>query len=190
MKRLIPAIWLGFSLAAQATPNTPVFENMDALLVEKGVVTRLGEQLQGARDRLDQATSSLVITAMGLLGVPYKWGGDSAEEGFDCSGLVRAVFEQSVGKILPRRAAEQAAATQTIDRSDLQPGDLVFFNTLRRAFSHVGIYVGDGQFIHSPRPGSRVRLEDMRLSYWTTRFDGARRVPLPISAEHSASAPH
>jgi cell wall-associated NlpC family hydrolase len=86
------------------------------------------------------------------------------------------MYEQSLGLLLPRRANEQAAATERIDKSDLQPGDLVFFNTMRRAFSHVGIYVGDGKFIHSPKPGAQVRVEDMRAGYWQTRFDGARRV--------------
>jgi cell wall-associated NlpC family hydrolase len=86
------------------------------------------------------------------------------------------VFEESVGKVLPRRSDEQAAATQPIERTELKPGDLVFFNTMRRAFSHVGIYVGDGKFIHSPRAGATVRVEDMRKSYWETRFNGARRV--------------
>ena len=74
------------------------------------------------------------------------------------------------------QAAQQAASTQVIDKKELQPGDLVFFNTMRRAFSHVGIYVGDGKFIHSPRTGSEVRVEDMRVGYWQTRFNGARRV--------------
>ena len=88
-----------------------------------------------------------------------------------------------------RRANEQAAATQSIDRKDLQPGDLVFFNTMRHAFSHVGIYVGEGKFIHSPRPGAQVRVEDMGGSYWARRFDGARRVPVaasPVPAVQSA----
>ncbi|MCY1543348.1 NlpC/P60 family protein [compost metagenome] len=98
---------------------------------------------------------------------------------------MRTVFEKSVGKILPRRAADQAAVTETIDRSELKPGDLVFFNTMRRAFSHVGIYVGDGKFIHAPRSGSSVRVEDMRVAYWNTRFNGARRVPLQPST-HTA----
>ena len=120
--------------------------------------------------------SELVLNAMGFLGVPYRRGGNNAETGFDCSGFVRAMYEQTIGLALPRKAAQQAAATQKIDRSDLQPGDLVFFNTLRSAFSHVGIYVGDGKFIHSPRPGAEVRVEDMRISYWKRRFDGARRV--------------
>jgi cell wall-associated NlpC family hydrolase len=103
-------------------------------------------------------------------------GGSSAETGFDCSGFVRATYEQTIGLVLPRRANEQAAATQIIDRTDLKPGDLVFFNTMRRAFSHVGIYVGDGKFIHAPRAGAQVRVEDMREAYWRTRFNGARRV--------------
>jgi len=98
------------------------------------------------------------------------------ETGFDCSGFVKAMYEQTLGLILPRRAEQQAAATQKIERADLQPGDLVFFNTMRRTFSHVGIYVGDGKFIHSPKPGAEVRVEDMGIAYWSSRFDGARRV--------------
>ena len=85
-------------------------------------------------------------------------------------------YEQAMGLILPRRAAEQAAATQTINKADLQPGDLVFFNTLRRAYSHVGIYLGDNQFVHAPRSGGRVRIEDLRDGYWMKRFNGARRI--------------
>jgi len=113
---------------------------------------------------------------MGFLGVPYKRGGNTADTGFDCSGFVRAIYEQSVGLLLPRRAEQQAAATQRIDQTELQPGDLVFFNTLQRAFSHVGIYVGEGKFIHSPKPGAQVRVENMGVNYWSSRFDGARRV--------------
>ena len=121
-------------------------------------------------------TTNLVATAMGFLGVPYRRGGNSAETGFDCSGFVRSMFEQTRGLLLPRRAAEQAAHTAKIDKKDLQPGDLVFFNTMRHAFSHVGIYIGDGKFIHSPRSGEQVRVEDMGTRYWRLRFNGARRV--------------
>lgn len=120
--------------------------------------------------------SELVVAAMGALGVPYRRGGNTYDSGFDCSGFVRAVVEQTLGLMLPRNAAQQAAATHEIERTELQPGDLVFFNTLRRTFSHVGIYVGDHKFIHSPKPGAAVRIEDMRVSYWDRRFDGARRV--------------
>ena len=142
--------------------------------------------------------SELVVTAMGALGVPYRRGGNSYESGFDCSGFVRAVYEQTFGLMLPRQAAQQAAATHVIERSELQPGDLVFFNTLRRRFSHVGIYVGDNKFIHSPKPGAAVRIEDLRVNYWNRRFDGARRVvgqpsaaaPLQTSATSVSSYPN
>ena len=97
------------------------------------------------------------------------------------------MYEQTVGLLLPRRADQQAAATQVIDKKDLQPGDLVFFNTMRRNFSHVGIYVGNNKFIHSPRSGSEIRVEDMGVSYWTRRFNGARRVSAS-AADDTASA--
>ena len=127
-----------------------------------------------ARDR----ASDMVISAMNFLGVPYRRGGTDASSGFDCSGFTRHIFEKSLGLVLPRRADEQANARGLISirRDELKPGDLVFFNTLRRTFSHVGIYVGDGKFIHSPRAGGSVRVEDMRMSYWQNRFTGARRV--------------
>ena len=115
--------------------------------------------------------------ALSLQGTPYNYGGDMPKKGFDCSGFVRSMFEQTVGKVLPRRASEQAAVTEKIDKQDLKPGDLVFFNTMRQTFSHVGIYVGDNKFIHSPRPGKQVKVEDMRDAYWERRFTGARRVP-------------
>lgn len=145
---------------------------MTQFMAEKGLLKRLDEVRHNVTDR----ASDLVVTAMGFLGVPYRRGGNSAETGFDCSGFVKAMYEQTIGLVLPRRANEQAAATQTIDKKDLQPGDLVFFNTMKRAFSHVGIYVGNGKFIHSPKPGAEVRVEDMGVSYWARRFDGARRV--------------
>ena len=157
---------------AQNVPN----DEMGAFLADKGIVAKLGEQVSQASRVVPDKASDLVVNAMGFLGVPYKRGGNNFEQGFDCSGFVKAVFEQTIGLALPRRAAEQAAATQPIEKSELQPGDLVFFNTLKSAFSHVGIYVGDNKFIHSPRTGSVVRVEDMGVKYWSTRFNGARRV--------------
>jgi len=146
------------------------------LLLDNGKV--LLTHVDEARHSVTDKASDLVGSALGFLGVPYKRGGNSADTGFDCSGFVKTVYEQTVGLILPRRAAQQAAATERIDKADLQPGDLVFFNTMRRAFSHVGIYIGEGQFIHSPKPGAEVRVENMGVSYWSRRFDGARRVPV------------
>ena len=136
----------------------------------------LKEQFQEIRQEVVEHTSGLVATAMGFIGVPYRRGGSSADMGFDCSGLVRTAFQKAKGLVLPRTASEQADATQVIDKKDLRPGDLVFFNTMRRAFSHVGIYVGDGKFLHAPRSGTEVRIESMDIAYWQSRFNGARRV--------------
>ncbi|WP_374662844.1 C40 family peptidase [Inhella sp.] len=121
----------------------------------------------------------MVHAAMGFLGVPYVRGGNDVEQGLDCSGFTRLMFERTLGLVLPRRAEEQARLSTlvTIPRDQLKPGDLVFFNTMRRTFSHVGIYVGEGKFIHAPRAGAVVRVEDMRAAYWSKRFTGARRAP-------------
>ena len=151
-------------------------DDLDNFLAEKGLLSQLGEVGQNVTRTVTNKAAELVVTAMGFLGVPYKRGGNNFDTGFDCSGFVRAIYEQTAGLLLPRKAEQQAAATVQIDKADLQPGDLVFFNTLKRAFSHVGIYVGEGKFIHSPKPGSAVRVEDMQKAYWNSRFDGARRV--------------
>lgn len=178
--RIVPVLAVAAVSTAHAMPATPE-DDLHRFMAEKGVLSRL----ETVGERITDTTSELVVTAMGFLGVPYRRGGNSAETGFDCSGFVKAMYEQTVGLALPRKADQQAAATQVIDKQDLRPGDLVFFNTLRRAFSHVGIYVGDGKFIHSPRPGAEVRLESMNGRYWQRRFDGARRV---LVAQPSAAA--
>ncbi|MBC7608845.1 MAG: C40 family peptidase [Polaromonas sp.] len=172
------------AVSAHALPSASG-DDLDKLLADKGL---LG-QIDQVRQSVSHKASELVVNAMGFLGVPYKRGGNTAETGFDCSGFVRAMYEQSIGLILPRRAEQQAAATQNIDKNDLQPGDLVFFNTMKRAFSHVGIYVGDGKFIHSPRPGAEVRVESMTMAYWKGRFDGARRVASRANDGTTTSTP-
>ena len=136
--------------------------------------------ITSVRKTVRDTASDLVMQAMNFLGVPYKRGGNTEETGFDCSGFTRHIFENSIGLVLPRRADEQATAAGLLDinRQELKPGDLVFFNTMKRTFSHVGIYVGDDKFIHSPRTGGEVRIEDMRESYWSRRFTGARRADL------------
>ena len=133
----------------------------------------------------------LVVRALSLLGVDYKFGGNTPETGLDCSGLVRYVFHEAAGLILPRRAEEISQAGETIGREQLVPGDLVFFNTLRRSFSHVGIYIGGGRFVHAPSRGGEVRIESLSASYWQRRFNGARRMlagSLLRDAEGPASA--
>ena len=180
------------AVPAHARPPASAEEDVQQFTADKGLLDRIGqvherlaEATTGVRERITATTSELVVTAMAFIGVPYRRGGSNATTGFDCSGFVRAIHEQTVGLVLPRRASEQAAATQAIPRHDLRPGDLVFFNTLKRTFSHVGIYVGDHKFIHSPKPGAQVRVEDMRGRYWSSRFDGARRV---VAAVPAASA--
>jgi len=123
----------------------------------------------------DRATQ-LAIEAMSLVGINYRRGGNSPENGLDCSGFVRYVFREAQGKELPRTSAEISKLGESVDKQDLQPGDLVFFNTLRHAFSHVGIYLGDNKFIHSPSSGGAVRIDNMDRSYWKARFNGARRI--------------
>lgn len=158
-------------------------------LVDKGLVnpTPVIELAQQMRDKASDMASQLVTSAMDFLGVRYRRGGESPETGFDCSGFTRHVFENSVGLILPRRASEQANSPDLVpvSKNELKPGDLVFFNTLRHTFSHVGIYMGDNKFIHSPRAGGAVRVEDMREAYWQKRFDGARRAPTVNARENS-----
>lgn len=166
----------------QADPVSRFLADKGLLPSTKPVV----ELAQQVRDKASDMASDLVLSAMNFLGVPYRRGGSSQESGFDCSGFTRHVFENSVGLILPRRASEQANSPDLIpvQKSELKPGDLVFFNTLRHTFSHVGIYIGDDKFIHSPRAGGQVRVEDMRQAYWQQRFDGARRAPT-IAARQS-----
>lgn len=122
------------------------------------------------------AGTELVLRALSLLGVNYKFGGSSPDTGLDCSGMVRHVFRETIGMVLPRSSEEMSKASETIDATQLRPGDLVFFNTLRRTFSHVGIYIGNNQFVHSATRGGGVRIEQMNASYWSQRFNGARRV--------------
>jgi cell wall-associated NlpC family hydrolase len=120
----------------------------------------------------------LLDNGLSLLGVRYRFGGESPQSGFDCSGLVRHVFSEALGVLLPRTAVEMARVGEKVPRDDLQPGDLVFFNTLRRTFSHVGIYLGDNKFLHANSRGGSVRVDDMTGRYWAKRFTGARRIKI------------
>jgi cell wall-associated NlpC family hydrolase len=184
------AIALGLLLVAatplHAAPDTAPGDAVVQMLQERGILPTAAQvDANPIVQQMRDAASEMVLSAMNFLGVPYRLGGNTAEQGFDCSGFTRYVFENSLGLVLPRRADQQAknAGLLNIKREELKPGDLVFFNTMRRAFSHVGIYVGEGKFIHAPRTGAEVRIEDMRQAYWSKRFNGARR------AEASAMTP-
>lgn len=123
-----------------------------------------------------QTAADLSIFALGLIGIDYRWGGNEPENGLDCSGLVRYVFQEVTGVTLPRSAKEMSRVGAKVAISDLKPGDLVFFNTRRFAFSHVGIYLGDGQFIHAPARGREVEVATLDKNFWQKRFSGARRL--------------
>jgi cell wall-associated NlpC family hydrolase len=118
----------------------------------------------------------VVVGALNMIGVRYRWGGNTPDSGLDCSGFVRYVFQDTLGMTLPRRAEEMSRVGEKVRVSELKPGDLVFFNTMRRSFSHVGIYIGDNKFVHSPSTGSTIRVDDMDNSYWEKRYTGARRI--------------
>ena len=140
------------------------------------------EQPQRASDepslfeRYTTGAQDLILKGLELVGINYRRGGTNPDNGLDCSGYVQLVFKDAIGKLLPRTAKEQSQVGDVIDRNELKPGDLVFFNTMRRAFSHVGIYLGDNRFVHAPRTGAEVRVEDMSQSYWVKRYNGARRI--------------
>ncbi|NDP42842.1 MAG: C40 family peptidase [Aromatoleum sp.] len=149
----------------------------------------------------DAATSAwatardLTSSALELLGVRYKWGGSAPRTGLDCSGLVQYVFQQVTGVTLPRSAKEMSRVGEQIALGDLMPGDLVFFNTRRFAYSHVGIYLGDNRFIHAPRRGREVEVATIDNSYWQKHFNGARRLVgvlpemMPALVSEAAAAP-
>lgn len=135
------------------------------------------ESQPGLIERASNGAQQMAASALSLLGINYRFGGNSPDTGFDCSGLVRHVVRNALGLDLPRTAREMARLGERIPLTDLKPGDLVFFNTMRRTFSHVGIYLGDNRFVHAPSSGGEVRVEDMSERYWVARFQGARRLP-------------
>jgi cell wall-associated NlpC family hydrolase len=172
------------SIRANIVPSRARASRKPASLLAAAILcaaTSLGTPTARAADddaaqQRPNPTAELVIRSLSLLGVNYKWGGNTPDTGLDCSGLVRHVYSETIGKVLPRRAVEMSRVGESVDRHSLEPGDLVFFNTLRRAFSHVGIYIGDNQFVHAPARGKTVTIASMDDRYWSRRFNGARRL--------------
>ena len=165
-----------FAQEQTAKPNLLESAANSAVTAVSNATSVAGEVSSQLFLRTQVSVQDTLDKAMDMLGIPYRRGGSSPEAGFDCSGFVSHVFREGIGLVLPRSSNELSKSGNTVDRNELQPGDLVFFNTMRRAFSHVGIYLGNGQFIHAPRAGGRVRVEDIRDSYWSKRYNGARRV--------------
>jgi len=124
------------------------------------------------RDGIQQ----VIDHAQDLIGIRYRRRGDKPQTGFDCSGFVGYVFREGVGLLLPRASREISRAGTPVSKDELKPGDLVFFNTMRHAFSHVGIYLGDDLFVHAPRTGEAIRIDHLQEHYWAKRYSGARRM--------------
>jgi cell wall-associated NlpC family hydrolase len=158
-----------------ATPRAPVGNSVAT------IAAPAGRAIAPSRD------SDMLFYALAAAGVDYRRGGKSYQRGFDCSGLVAFVYREAYSLALPHNTQAQSELGEAINLSQLQSGDLVFFNTQRKPFSHVGIYIGEGRFVHAPKEGAVVRTENMRARYWTTRFDGARRiVPMVVTADYPA----
>ena len=167
-------------LAAAALAATFFFAFAPIALAQDAPEPSLADTATAAvRDAASNAwhtAQKLTSSALDLIGIRYKWGSATPKNGLDCSGLVQFVFQQVTGVTLPRSAKELSRIGKPVTMSDLQPGDLVFFNTRRFAFSHVGIYVGDNLFIHAPRRGREVEVATIDKTYWQQHFNGARRL--------------
>ena len=164
----MPARRSRFAVHLCAAAAFAVVSSAHAQSLASSAADAAGKVWTGAQD--------VAAYALGLLGVNYKFGGNSPETGLDCSGLVRYVFQEVTGVSLPRTAKEMSGLGSKVTIADLKPGDLVFFNTRRFAFSHVGIYLGDNRFVHAPRRGREVTVASLDQAYWQKHFNGARRL--------------
>lgn len=183
------AIALALTMAGCAT--VPQSSSSQAIaLPERGAfaLETLKEPVVAAEPQPSVGTE-IVMRALGLIGKPYRFGGNAPDSGFDCSGLVRWVFDEKLASELPRSSlAMSRVGKPDVSRDALQAGDLVFFRTRGRVVSHVGIYIGEGRFVHAPRRGENVRIDRIDDTYWRVRFTNAKRVlPAEASAPISAS---
>ena len=167
-----PLLWALFAAgAAFCAPGAAAQDGADRSFAQAAATSVTGVAASALHTAQD-----LTAAALDLIGIRYKWGGNTPETGLDCSGLVRYVFQQVTGVALPRTAKDMSRLGEQVDVSELQPGDLVFFNTRRFAFSHVGIYLGENRFVHAPRRGREVEIATFDSGFWQKRFNGARRM--------------
>jgi cell wall-associated NlpC family hydrolase len=163
-------------VAALSCVRVAAAPSEDANATASTPLVRAEKSLRDLGVKAKDTASEITSYALSLIGVDYKFGGNSPEQGLDCSGLIRYVFQQATGISLPRTAREQARVGESVAVDKLQPGDLVFFNTRRFQFSHVGLYIGDNRFIHAPSTGGSVEVVSLEKQYWQKAFNGARRV--------------
>jgi cell wall-associated NlpC family hydrolase len=169
---------LAVDAASDAAKESPVELSKEApkqSMFQTGIsyFSRVSDRLA---DSVTGKSDELINRAMEVIGVRYRWDTELPQSGLDGSSFVGYVFKDKLGFLLPRKSTQMSRVGKPITREELQPGDLVFFNTMRLTFSHVGIYVGDNKFIHSPSKGTSVRVDDLGSLYWDKRFDGARRL--------------
>jgi len=160
------------------TFSSPSWAETDSLNLSTSDTASQSEVSTVADQQWKSDIALIIDKAYELTGIKYKWGGSRPETGFDCSQFVKYVFEQALNLSLPPSARSLSKMGETIKFEDLQPGDLVFFNTRKSKFSHVGIYTGNNEFIHAPRTGKTIRVESLTKNYWLKRFNGATRVDL------------
>jgi len=179
LKLLGIALGLTVSVSTYAV-DTPSDAPAEAVVPKESMFQAGRSYLYRASDRLVDTVSGkseeLIDRAMEVIGVRYRSDTELPQSGLDGSSFVGYVFKDKLGFLLPRKSTQMSRVGKPINRDELQPGDLVFFNTMRLTFSHVGIYVGDNKFIHSPSKGTAVRVDDLGSLYWDKRFDGARRL--------------
>jgi len=176
-----------FCFGTSAIAEEVLTENVDGVVLydaEEIQTMAASPQVTGWQAKAQE----VLINALSLTGIKYKYGGSSPDTGFDCSGFVRYVFSQAANLTLPPTARAISQIGKTVKKDELQPGDLVFFNTLKHAFSHVGIYVGDNKFVHAPRTGGAVRVESMQTSYWASRYNGAQRLENEVNSNEISSS--
>ena len=171
---LLVAVTLGAALPASAVAAPA--QVAPAAGATGPLATAAKASASRAAAKVWQGAQDVAVFALGMIGVDYRYGGETPDGGLDCSGLIRYVFQEVTGTTLPRTAREMARLGAKVRADELAPGDLVFFNTRRFAFSHVGLYLGDGRFIHAPSAGGEVHVSTLSQQYWKQRFDGARRL--------------
>lgn len=175
-KNRYPLLAASALVAALSCVQVAAAPSEDANATASTPLVRAEKSLRDLGVKAKDTASEITSYALSLIGVDYKFGGNSPEQGLDCSGLIRYVFQQATGISLPRTAREQARVGESVAVDKLQPGDLVFFNTRRFQFSHVGLYIGDNRFIHAPSTGGSVEVVSLEKPYWQKAFNGARRV--------------
>ena len=185
IRPILLVILLSLSLQAHAAdramvPNGMAVNNSDSVTSD--------QNSQASSSRWSDTVQEVMMNALSLTGIRYTYGGKNPDTGFDCSGFVRYVFQQAASLTLPHSARAISQLGQSVSIDELQPGDLVFFNTLKTAFSHVGIYIGGHRFIHAPSTGGGISVVDMDDSYWVKRFNGAKRLDAKLIAPKDAAA--